>query len=315
MFVEDKRCRRSFVTIINGLTVSEAILEGLVEEEDSEDEHDFQVDEAQDDGQSFFIPESNNAFGATSQPRPAFGAGFNPEAPAFSLTKNFGENVNPEISKVFGTHAAPAFSAKFGESSTSTSIFGQQGARSSTQGSSAPLTSIFSKPAQPSAGEQPSNSWGQEGGLGTNAVSTSAFTFKSPFAPSNSPTTTTTETPTPTLTGFNFTKPTQPSTNNSGFSFGGNQIPQPSQPAQAPSTFQPPPSLSFDLKTSAPTPSSQTPSKPPSAFPAAVPTAGMFSSKSYSRTQCANMDLPQRRRLPSLYLNLTRLVRHQHRLL
>ncbi|KAI9872086.1 MAG: hypothetical protein M1823_008264, partial [Watsoniomyces obsoletus] len=49
LFVEDKRCRRSFVTIINGLTVSEAILEGLVDEEDSEDEHEFQVDEVQDD--------------------------------------------------------------------------------------------------------------------------------------------------------------------------------------------------------------------------------------------------------------------------
>ena len=251
--MEDKRCRRSFVAVVNGLTVGDSIREGLVEEA-SDDEYEIQVDEIQDDGQSFFIPETNNNSTNFSQPTSSFGTGLNPQAPAFSMTKTFGQNVEPSISNVFGNNPAPSLSRKFGEAAQGTSTtFGQPSTSTSVIGQPATSTAGAAKSASStlfgSSQAQTSNPPNQATSLGKTAFPTSGLDFKSAFTPpAHVPSTQSEENPSG-FTGSNFTKTAEPSPAKPDTSFGGFQFTKPSEPPSATASFNPPTTVpSFDFK-------------------------------------------------------------------
>ncbi len=251
------------MAIIDGLTISQAVREGLVEEENSEEDQNMQTEEVQDDGQSFFIPETGNASTAPSQNTPTLGLGFNPEAPAFTMSKNFGENAYSPISKLFGEKSGPSTSAKFGESTPSFSMnhgnstgwsgskptFAQPAASNASETTNASQPALTSTPFLPSAATQTPS---QDSGSG----SSSAFELdrKSPFAVSPAPTTTSSEQATSGFSGFDFAKPKPPPASTSPIPSSAFQFNKPTEPASVqPSANQPlnPTNFQFGLSTSA----------------------------------------------------------------
>ena len=238
----------------------------------------------EDDGQSFFIPETGNAFAAPSQPKSSFGSGFNPEAPTFTMTKNFGENPNSPIAKVFGEKAtpqfgsklgetAPSFSTKFGESTAATApkfSFGEPGS-SGISGASSASPKTFA--STPSANAQTLNTPSQDNSSGPSARS--SFGVNSPFTVSGPPTTSQGDHPTSSFTGFNFAKPAQPPTSNSPLPSNAFQSNKASEPASArPPAVEPPTSTSFKFPSSTSAASSQALQAPLPAFSAPAPSKG-----------------------------------------
>lgn len=114
--VEQKRCRRSLVAIINDVKPADALRRGLVEEADPDD---AQADGVNGDEDSLFIPEQRPTFGQSNAT--GFGS-FNPEATAFKPSSPFGAATTSGPS-IFGnstTSATPGslgFTRKFGEAS------------------------------------------------------------------------------------------------------------------------------------------------------------------------------------------------------
>ena len=263
-FVEDKRCRRTFVAIINGLTVSQATREGLFEEEDAEEDQDMQTEEVQDDGQSFFIPETGNAFTAQSQNKPIFGSGLNPEASTFTMNKNFGENAYSPISRLFGDKAftsttvksgenASSFSTRFGDSAGSfgtESNSGKPTTSTSLEATEASQPAFASTPFLPSADAQTSS---QDKASGSGA--TSGFGFNSPFTTPSVPTTSSSEQQTSGFTGFNFAKPAQPPSSSAPIPSTAFHFSKPTEPASVQSPVSQPsfsPAFKFEPSTSTP---------------------------------------------------------------
>lgn len=160
-FVEDKRCRRSLMAIINNVSPASAIRQGMVEEGDG----DGQQQEAEDDGQSLFIPESTPA-----QKTFGFGA-FNPEAASFKPSTTFGSGPVPANSIFGGSQTSSAASVS---SSFTTS------ANPSTAQSTPHFSTSFGTPVSlpSSSAAQFSTKFGQN--TGWNAPTTSAGTESSP---------------------------------------------------------------------------------------------------------------------------------------
>lgn len=157
--VEEKRYRRTLVSVINGVGIAAAIRKGLVVEA-PQDDIDMDVQGASEDEQSLFIPEQS----AQLDNKPStFGSLFNPQASAFV----------PSAPATSQTAQQPSFGTKFGSSADDTtpkSFFG-----------SIPSTSI-SQPAIP-ASQTPT-----AGKIGTGSGSTGfGFNSQSGFGQSAGP--------------------------------------------------------------------------------------------------------------------------------
>ncbi|KIX09959.1 uncharacterized protein Z518_01040 [Rhinocladiella mackenziei CBS 650.93] len=84
-YVEKKRFRRTLPAVINGVTVAEAIRQGWVE---GDEEEEASEEDAREDDQSMFIPESKPNFASTNTS--VFGSPLNPQASPF--TPQFGSS-------------------------------------------------------------------------------------------------------------------------------------------------------------------------------------------------------------------------------
>jgi hypothetical protein len=138
------------MAVINNVRPADAIRHGLVEEGDGNNHQ-----EAEDDGEGLFIPESKPA------PR-TFGQGaFNPEASSFKPSGTFGSNPLP-----------------------SNTIFGQQ-----TSGSPPPAQARFGVQAEEAAVQKPGFNFGQQTLKPRDTTPPLSTKFGDPFAANNASTT------------------------------------------------------------------------------------------------------------------------------
>ena len=265
----------------------------------------MQAEGSQDDGQSFFIPESGTAFGASPQPTSGFGSAMNPEASAFTMTKSFGDNSNSPISKVFGDKAPPSFSTKFGEtnptfstpfggSTTPKPMFGQTESSGNLGIASTGTSTSF----LPQADTQTAN---QDNSIASGPSAPFSFSQHTPFSVSTSPSISSPQPPSTftNFNGFNFSQPTQPPPSTSPLPPTTFQFTKPVEPASAnPSSIQRPDTTSFKFAGQTSTPFSQPTQAPLPSFATPSPPKG----KSQIAAVTTSTNLNQRRTLSALYL-------------
>ncbi|ETN40304.1 uncharacterized protein HMPREF1541_04580 [Cyphellophora europaea CBS 101466] len=155
-YVEDKRCSRTLMAVINNVRPADALRQGMVEESDGVS----QQQEVEDDGQSLFIPET----GAGKQ---SLGPNtFNPEAAAFEPSKPFDPGAATATSTIFGQSSNVPASSPFGtksaaptsSSSSFTKKFGENLQQSWSSMTSAPSQSTAGSSQKFGDADQP---WGQ----------------------------------------------------------------------------------------------------------------------------------------------------------
>ncbi|KAJ9633901.1 actin cytoskeleton and mitosis protein [Knufia peltigerae] len=289
-FVEKKRYHRTLTAVINGISVGEAIRQGLIEV--PEDEADDEQNEVRDDDQSMFVPQD--------QPQATtFGTSLNPEASTF--TPKFGQSIATSKTIESSAFGQPTSTSTFGKPSTGFASSGFGGFGSSP----VPVDSPFGKPSPaprpptqqnrgpssfggfttsveaaadkgkdaipenstPSIAAEQKSVFGSLGGLGMGKAA--ALTQTSSPSPSISTTTVSGVPPifgqnAPSQAGFSFTKPAEVSTTKPGDS----------QPPISFTNFSQPPSDPSKPKSKEDTPQPQVGNNTPSSLASPAPLFG-----------------------------------------